>query len=118
MMSHRVGRKILLLVILAAAAVCGTLSIVGQAGRNAPYSPSAAKGDWPAYTGDSTGARYSPQNQITAENFNKLEVAWRFKTDSLGPKPEFKLEGTPLVVKGVMYTTGGTRRSVVALDAK
>ena len=51
-------------------------------------------------------------------NFGKLEVAWRFKTDHLGPRPEYKLEGTPLVVKGVLYTTGGTRRSVVALDAK
>ena len=46
-----------------------------------------------------------------------LEVAWRFKTDSLGPRPEFKLEGTPLMVNGVLYTTAGTRRSVVALDA-
>ena len=52
-----------------------------------------------------------------ATNFKNLEVAWRFKTDSLGPRPEFKLEGTPLMVKGVLYTTAGTRRSVVALDA-
>ncbi len=59
-----------------------------------------------------------PLDQINASNFNKLEVAWRFKTDNLGPRPEYKLEGTPLVVNGVLYTTGGTRRSVVALDAK
>ena len=32
----------------------------------------------------------------TPRNFNKLEVAWRFKTDILGPRPEYKLEGTPL----------------------
>ena len=55
--------------------------------------------------------------QITAANFNALEVAWRFKTDSLGPRPEYKLEGTPLMVNGVLYTTAGTRRAVVALDA-
>ena len=54
----------------------------------------------------------------TPSNFSKLEVAWRFKTDNLGPRPEYKLEGTPLMVNGVLYTTGGTRRSVVALDAK
>ena len=53
----------------------------------------------------------------TRRNFNALEVAWRFKTDSLGPRPEYKLEGTPLMVNGVLYTTAGTRRSVVALDA-
>ena len=38
-------------------------------------------------------------------------------TDSLGPRPEYKLEGTPLMVNGVLYTTAGTRRAVVALDA-
>ena len=43
-----------------------------------------------------------------AANFNKLEVAWRFKTDNLGTRPEFKLEGTPLAIRGVLYTTAGT----------
>src|SRR6266542_7095705 len=80
--------------------------------------PSPKNGDWPHYTSDVRGTRYSPLDQIDASNFNKLEVAWRFKTDNLGPFPEYKLEGTPLMVKGVLYTTGGTRRSVVALDAK
>jgi len=47
-----------------------------------------------------------------------MEVAWRFKTDAFGPYPEYKLEGTPIMVKGVLYTTAGTRRSVIALDAK
>ncbi|HWF11997.1 MAG TPA: pyrroloquinoline quinone-dependent dehydrogenase [Bryobacteraceae bacterium] len=80
--------------------------------------PSTRKGDWPYYTADLKGTKYSPLDQINASNFNNLEVAWRFKTDNLGPRPEYKLEGTPLVVKGILYTTGGTRRSVVALDAK
>jgi glucose dehydrogenase len=76
-----------------------------------------ANGEWPAYAGDLRNYRYSPLDQINASNFNKLEIAWRFKTDSLGPRPEYKLEGTPLMVKGVVYATGGTRRSVVALNA-
>jgi quinoprotein glucose dehydrogenase len=80
--------------------------------------PSTARGEWPHYTADVKGTKYSPLDQINAANFGKLEVAWRFKTDSLGPRPEYKLEGTPLMVKGVIYATGGTRRSVVALDAK
>ena len=58
-----------------------------------------------------------PLDQINASNFNKLEVAWRFKTDMLGPRPEFQLQTTPLMVKGVLYFTAGTRRAVVALDA-
>jgi quinoprotein glucose dehydrogenase len=76
-----------------------------------------AAGEWPSYGGDTRGSRYSPLDQIGAANFSSLEVAWRFKTDSLGPRPEFKLESTPLVVGGVLYTTGGTNRAVVALDA-
>src|SRR3954469_17989755 len=74
-------------------------------------------GEWRSYAGDLRNHHYSPLAQVTAANFNTLEVAWRFKTDSLGPRPEYKLEGTPLVVNGVLYTTAGTRRAVVALDA-
>jgi quinoprotein glucose dehydrogenase len=80
--------------------------------------PSTRNGEWPMYTADLRGSKYSPLDQINAANFNKLEVAWSFKTDNLGPRPEQKLEGTPIMVKGVVYVTGGTRRSVVALDAK
>jgi quinoprotein glucose dehydrogenase len=86
-----------------------------QAGK--AFVASTERGDWPSYTGDAHGTRYSPLSQINAGNFNDLEVAWRFKTDNLGSRPEYKLEGTPLVVKGTLYTTAGTRRSVVALDA-
>jgi len=73
--------------------------------------------DWPTYGADLANSKYRPLDQINATNFNKLEIAWRFKTDNLGSRPEFRLEGTPLVVNGVLYATAGTRRSVVALDA-
>jgi quinoprotein glucose dehydrogenase len=77
-----------------------------------------SNGEWPSYAGDLNNYRYSPLDQINAANFNKLEVAWRFKTDNLGTRPEYKLEGTPLMVNEVLYATGGTRRSVFALDAQ
>jgi quinoprotein glucose dehydrogenase len=77
----------------------------------------AKNGEWPTYGGDLGNTRYSALDQINAANFDKLEVAWRFKTDNLGPRPEANLEGTPLMVKGILYSTAGTRRSVVALDA-
>src|SRR6202030_3793179 len=73
--------------------------------------------EWPTYTADLAGTKYRPLDQINGSNFSKLEVAWRFKTDNLGTRPEFRLEGTPLMVNGVIYASGGTRRSVVALDA-
>ena len=74
-------------------------------------------GEWRTYGGDLGHTRYAPLDQINAQNFNKLEVAWRFKTDNLGPRPETQFESTPLMVGGVLYSTGGTRRAVVALDA-
>jgi quinoprotein glucose dehydrogenase len=72
--------------------------------------------EWPTYAADLAGSRYRPLDQINASNFNDLQVAWRFKTDNLGSGIEFKLEGTPIMVNGVIYATGGTRRTVVALD--
>jgi quinoprotein glucose dehydrogenase len=74
-------------------------------------------GEWRHYGSDIANTRYSPLDQVNAENFGKLEVAWRFKTDALGPRAEFNLQATPLMVGGRMFTTAGTRRAVVALDA-
>ena len=88
------------------------------AGRQNNTAPSTKNGEWPYYTADLKGTRYSPLDQINASNFKELEVAWRFKTDNLGTRPEYKLEGTPLMVKGILYATGGTRRSVFALRAE
>jgi len=110
---------------LAALSLAGALGLIVAAPHmtarlsgQAAGQPSTKNGEWPYYTADVRGSKYSPLDQINASNFNQLEVAWRFKTDNLGTRPEFKLEGTPLMVKGVIYATGGTRRSVVALDAK
>ena len=91
--------------------------VAGQTGA-AAGQPSTRNGDWPAYTADNTGSRYSPLDQITTGNFGKLEVAWRLKTDSFGPFPEYKLEGTPLAIRGTLYTTAGTRRAVIAIDGR
>jgi quinoprotein glucose dehydrogenase len=103
-----------LAVVLGAGVVWMTAGTLGQSSA----LPSAKNGDWTHYTSDVRGTRYIPLDQINASNFNKLEVAWRFKTDNLGTRPEYKLEGTPLAIKGVLYTTAGTRRSVVALDGR
>ena len=95
--------------IAVALATLTTASVQGQAG--------APKGEWPTYGGDLGHTRYSALDQINAGNFSKLEVAWRFKTDNLGPRVEFNLQSTPLMVGGRLYSTGGTRRAVVSLDA-
>ena len=77
----------------------------------------ASPGEWRHYAGDLRNHHYSPLDQISAANFKDLQIAWRLKTDNFGTRPEYKLEGTPLMVKGVLYTTAGSRRAVVAVDA-
>ena len=100
--------------------VVGLLAVITPINGQSPASgkPSINNGEWPDYSGDLRGWRYSPLDQVNATNFNQLQVAWRFKTDHLGPRPEYKLEGTPLMVKGTLYTTGGTRRSIISLDGR
>jgi quinoprotein glucose dehydrogenase len=81
------------------------------------FAQSGAKdAEWPTYAADLAGTRYRPLDQINASNFNDLEIAWRIKTDNFGNRPEYKLEGTPLMVNGVLYATAGSRRAVIALD--
>src|SRR6202158_5977387 len=72
--------------------------------------------EWPSYAADLAGTRYRPLDQINATNFSDLEIAWRIKTDNFADRPEYKLEGTPLMVNGVLYATAGSRRAVIALD--
>ena len=106
------------------AVILGVTGLIAIAAPIAGQSPAGARpgpapGDWVHYAADVRGTRYLPLDQIDASNFNTLEVAWRFSTANLGPRPEFNLQGTPLVVGGRLYATGGggNRRAVVALDA-
>ncbi|MBZ5604128.1 MAG: pyrroloquinoline quinone-dependent dehydrogenase [Acidobacteriia bacterium] len=92
-------------------------SLVVLAAGFAAAQTGTTNGEWRNYGGDLGATRYAPLDQINASNFNKLEVAWRLKTDFLGPRPEFQYEGTPLMVHGVVYVTAGSRRAVVALNA-
>jgi quinoprotein glucose dehydrogenase len=73
--------------------------------------------DWTHYANDLASTRYSPLDQINAANFNQLELAWRFSTNSLGPRLDADYQSTPLVVKGRIYSTAGFRRDAVCLDA-
>ena len=86
------------------------------AGTAAAQEPGTADGEWPTYGGNLSHNRYSPLDQITAENFSELELAWTFNTDNLGPRPENTYQSTPLMVNGTLYVTAGSRRAVVALD--
>jgi quinoprotein glucose dehydrogenase len=86
-------------------------------GQISPRTRAQGDTDWRNYANDLASTRYAPLDQINADNFNKLSVAWRFKTDALGPRKDYMFEATPLVINGVLYSTAGARRDVVALDA-
>src|SRR5215510_8754975 len=88
--------------------VCFSISLIAAAVPLSGQS-GAPNGEWRTYGGDLGNTRYAPLDQINRDNFNKLEVAWRFKTDKLGPRPEFNYESTPLMVGGVIYVTAGSR---------
>lgn len=78
---------------------------------------SVYEGDWPDHHGSKTAHRYSPLDQINADNVGSLEIAWRFSTEKFGPSPEFNNTSTPLEIDGVLYITTGATRNVLALDA-
>ncbi len=77
----------------------------------------APNGEWPTYGGDLGHTRYSGLDQIDAFNFSDLTVAWEFDAANFGPSPEYRFQSTPLMVNGKIYSTAGSRRSVVSLDA-
>jgi quinoprotein glucose dehydrogenase len=88
-----------------------------QAGATQAPAPGTVTTTWPTYGGNLASHRYSPADQITKDNFSKLQVAWRLKTDFLGPRPDTLYSATPLQVDRVLYTTAGMRRAAIALNA-
>ena len=78
----------------------------------------ATGGEWPTYGGDLGHTRYSALDQIDSSNFSELEVAWTFDAANFGPSPEYRYQSTPLMINGRVFTTAGSRRAVVSLDAK
>ncbi|MDP2053591.1 MAG: PQQ-dependent dehydrogenase, methanol/ethanol family, partial [Acidobacteriota bacterium] len=69
-------------------------------------------GDWLSYGRDYYEQRFSPLDQINDTNAAKLGLAWSFETAT-----DRGLEATPLVIDGVMYTTGSWS-VVYAVDAR
>ena len=78
---------------------------------------SVDEGDWPSWAGSWNASRYSPLDQINADNVNDLEIAWQWSTQGFGPGTDFVNPSTPIEVDGVLYANVGTTRNVVALDA-
>lgn len=98
-------------VLAAVAALAVAPSATGQSGT------SVYEGDWPLYHGGEFSQRYSPLDQINADNVQELEIAWRFSTQGIGPDLVYNNPATPLEIDGILYTNVGSTRNVMALDA-
>ena len=72
--------------------------------------------NWLSYSGNYAGHRYSPLTQINRSNIKNLQMKWSYHPlYTKNGNSQNKMENTPLVVDGIMYT--GTALEVVALDA-
>ncbi len=78
--------------------------------------PTLTGQDWICVGGDRGCQRYSPVDQINAQNVHQLELAWEYRTGELADGQAKIMECTPLVIDGTMYLTSG-RLKVIALDA-
>jgi alcohol dehydrogenase (cytochrome c) len=66
--------------------------------------------DWPGYNGDAGGNRYTTLSGITKANVARLTPKWSFTLQGAG-----FLQGTPVVVGGIMYMPASNE--CYALDA-
>ena len=107
------GKRVLAAVVALAAGSAFSASLAGQTDAR----ESRAETEWRFFGGDIGATRYSPANQINPTNVRDLRVAWRWSARNFGPRPAVAMQVSPLVVDGVMYTTAGANRDVVAIDA-
>ena len=107
-MSVETIRVVLRILLTIAVGLGTTITASAQRGADA--------GEWRHYGGDLGSTKYSPLDQINRDNVADLQVAWRWRTDNFGRRLDLNYQATPLMVGGVLYTTAGWRRNVVAID--
>ncbi|HIF86337.1 MAG TPA: hypothetical protein EYQ30_05860 [Gammaproteobacteria bacterium] len=71
--------------------------------------------EWTTLGNDFAHTRYSPADQIGADNFDQLEVAWTWDGSSFQAQSG---RSTPSYINGRMYTVAGARRHVIAIDPR
>jgi hypothetical protein len=75
-------------------------------------APGTADGQWHYLGGDSAHTRYSPADQIDADNFEDLEEAWVWDGASFNAASG---RSTPSYIDGILYTVAGPRRMLSRL---
>jgi quinoprotein glucose dehydrogenase len=96
---------------------CAAAMLFPLLAAHARAQAGTANGEWHYYGGDTHSTKYSPLDQINAQNVKQLQIAWQWSSRNMGPRIDYNWEVTPLMAGGVLYFTAGTRRDVVAVDA-
>ena len=78
----------------------------------------AQNGEWRHYGGDAGSTKYSALEQINRDNVGDLEIAWRWRADNFGPRPEFNSRVTPIVIDGVVEPRTGLDQDIDVVDAE
>jgi quinoprotein glucose dehydrogenase len=107
----------------AAAALAVALAMAAVAVTRAPGLHLERRGGivagWAHYGADAGGTRYSPSDQISRENVDRLEVAWTYRTGDVSDGSRYprrsSFETTPILFEGALYLSTPFSR-VIALD--
>jgi glucose dehydrogenase len=89
--------------------------LLAAPGMGSAQGPGTENGEWRYLGGDAWHTRYLPASQITADNFESLELAWEWNAASFGGGASV-MRATPSYVNGMLYTVAGNRRHVIAID--
>ncbi|MEO8313207.1 MAG: PQQ-binding-like beta-propeller repeat protein [Pseudomonadota bacterium] len=122
---------------LIALAIAASLSAHAQGVAPSALNQAPA-GEWPTYHGDSSGAHFSPLDQISTRSIDRLGLAWTVRPNvspdgalsggtvttapvGAGNGPPTRtapaqIRAQPLVFDGIVYTAAGSQ--VQALDAR
>ncbi|MDA1370391.1 MAG: PQQ-binding-like beta-propeller repeat protein [Proteobacteria bacterium] len=104
-----------------------TGSIFALVGPSAFAQYGETNGQWPSYAADAGSTKYTNLSQIDADNFSRLEIAWRWQSIDadldfdalLGDDADInfgRLQATPLMIDGVLYILTALNQ-VAALNA-
>ena len=107
--------------ILLVASLLGSTVAAGRPAHGQTGKVSGTATGWTSYGGDKASSKYSPLDQIGADNFDRLKVAWTWLSadeEIVKANPELKTwiwESTPLMVDGVLYVSTSLSQ-VAAID--
>ncbi len=85
-------------------------ALAGQVTSDQLLKAGAQPANWLMYSGGYASQRFSSLDQINRDNVKNLQLKWIYR-----PRYLEKMEATPLVVNGILYTVQGNE--AVAIDA-